>query len=100
MAFIAIEKTHRLYDGYMQAVTIQGQPLLLIQEQNQIYLLENRCPHMDTPLTCATIQNGFIRCPMHGIEFSLRDGQSKTGAGGCLKKYAVVYEGNQIGIVV
>ena len=100
MAFTAIEKLHRLHDGYKQTVSVQGKQLLLIQDRNQVYLVENRCPHMDAPLTYATINNGFIRCPMHGIEFSLRDGQSKTGVGGCLKKYPVAYEGNQIGIAL
>ena len=98
MAFFALEKAHRLYDGYFQAFNVRGLQLLLVQDGSQIHLIENRCPHMDAPLNHARIINGHIRCPMHGIEFNLSNGQPKNGVGGCIKRYKFCYEGNQIGI--
>lgn len=98
MAFIALEKMHRLHDGYLQSFNVNGLQLLLLQDRTRTYLIENRCPHMDAPLDFAKIQSGFIRCPMHGIEFNLDNGRAKNGVGGCLKRFSVCYEGNQVGI--
>ncbi|NIB41194.1 Rieske (2Fe-2S) protein [Pseudomaricurvus alkylphenolicus] len=101
MTYYPLEKLHQLYDGYQRAFRVQGLELLLIQDQQRTYLIENRCPHMDAPLTYASIRDGVIRCPMHGIEFNLDSGQGR--APGCLqplKSYTPVYEGNTIGIVI
>ena len=98
MSFVALEKLHRLYDGYLQAFNVQGHQLLLLQDGNDLHLIENQCPHMDAPLTYAKINHGYLRCPVHGIEFSLQNGAAKNGIGGCLKRYQLAYEGNQVGV--
>lgn len=98
MAFFPLEKSHRLHDGYQQSFFVDGVKLLLVQEGDDTHLLENRCPHMDSPLTDGNVQSGYIRCPMHGMEFSLSSGESKNGGGGCIKTLELSYEGNQIGV--
>lgn len=96
MAFYPLEKLHQLFDGYSRAFRVEGRDLLLVQSNGQVHLIENRCPHMDAPLTHATLNNGYIRCPLHGIEFNL-----VTGQGSCpqpLTHYEPIYEGNKVGI--
>ena len=103
MAFYPLEKLHHLHDGYLRAFKVAGRQLLLLQEQGQAYVIANRCPHMDAPLTHATVSNGVLRCPLHGIEFELQTGAARGGAAACvspLEKFAVIYEGNQLGVVL
>src|SRR5690606_5258154 len=103
MAFTPLEKLHALHDGYRRTFRIAGQELLLIQEEGQVALLANRCPHMDAPLHKGTVDNGVLRCPVHCIEFDLRTGQAQGSAAACvapLTFYPIAYEGNLLGIEV
>lgn len=90
-----------LYDGYCEPYRIQGESLLLIQEQGQQYLIENRCPHMDAPLATGQVLGDSIRCRAHGIVFSLQTGHALGPLAetlDCLKFYPVVYDGSRIGV--
>jgi len=96
MAFYPLEKLHRLHDGYSNPFRVGGRDLLLVQSDGVPFVIENRCPHMDAPLTYASVTKGRIRCPLHGIEFDLR-----TGRGTCAKplhSIPIVYDGNQLGV--
>ncbi|WP_096084456.1 Rieske (2Fe-2S) protein [Agaribacterium haliotis] len=102
MAFHALEQLSRLHDGYMKAFQVERLKLLLIHEAGKTYLIENRCPHMDVPLTMGQLlPEGKIRCMAHGIEFDLGSGK----AGGpladtldCLQHFKLAYEGSSVGV--
>ena len=101
MAFHALEKLMFLEDGYRREFIVDGIPLLLIQEDGQRYLIRNQCPHRGAALTEGPITAGAICCPNHGWSFNLSDGQCRLPAPGpCLTRYSLVYEGNQIGVVL
>ena len=99
MPFVALEKLHQLYDGYRKPIQLAGQQLLLLQENGKTRLIKNQCPHIGAPLTHATCEGEFLRCPMHGIEFDLHTGRSRSSV--CtqtLQFFLLVYEGNTIGV--
>jgi nitrite reductase/ring-hydroxylating ferredoxin subunit len=98
MAFYPIDKLHRLYDGYQRTLTLAGQSLLVVQDEGQLHILHNVCPHMDAPLTYATIKRGVLRCPLHGIEFQLSNGHALRSMVGPIQKFPVTYQGDQIGV--
>lgn len=101
MPFVALEKLHLLYDGYRKSIPLAGKPCLLLQENGRVSLIKNACPHAGAPLTHATYNDGYLRCPMHGIEFELSTGRSRSlGCVDGLQFIPLVYEGNQIGIEV
>ncbi|MDX1803568.1 MAG: Rieske (2Fe-2S) protein [Alcanivorax sp.] len=78
-------------------VRIDQQELLLIHEQGQSWLMSRRCPHADFPLDQATVHGNLLRCPGHGLEFSLRTGQC-TANRYCLRQYRLDYEGQWLGV--
>lgn len=103
MAYVALEKLHQLHDGYRRPLRLAGRELLLLQEEGKVYLIANRCPHMDAPLHKASIHNHVLRCPLHGIEFDLRDGRAQGNAASCvggLEYIPLVYDGNTLGVDV
>ncbi len=104
MAFYPLEMLSRMSDGYQKAFNIAGHRLLLIQMEGQPYVVENKCPHMGVSLVDATQMPGnLIRCKAHGIEFQLATGKAcgpLANTLACLKKYAVAYEGGQLGVDV
>ncbi|TVZ38999.1 nitrite reductase/ring-hydroxylating ferredoxin subunit [Alteromonadaceae bacterium 2753L.S.0a.02] len=102
MAFVPLEKLSRLHDGYQKAVTVGRHNLLLLQVDGNTYLIENRCPHMDVPLSQGVqVPGGLIRCRAHGIEFNLETGKALGPLANqldSLKKFTLVYDGDQVGI--
>lgn len=99
MQFLALERLHQLYDGYKKVFRIDGREWLLVQDEGQVSVFESRCPHMGASLNGASVEAGALRCPRHGMTFSLRDGRClTTGCENSLQFLRVAYEGNQIGI--
>ncbi len=101
MAFTAIAKVVDLYDGCRIPARIGRTHLLLLQWEGQVYLIEDKCPHMDAPLSTGKLSDGSIVCRVHGIGFKLCDGQALgplSDTLSCLKFFPVVYEGNWVGV--
>ena len=98
VSFYPLEKLMNLYDGYQRAFVVEGKPLLLIQDEGRCYLILNQCPHQSMPLTHGTVQQGHLRCPVHGMSFSLKTGISTDGCPAGLQFIPLAYEGNQLGV--
>jgi nitrite reductase/ring-hydroxylating ferredoxin subunit len=101
MAFYALANLVDLYDGYSAAFNLKGRSLLLLQEGGQPVIIENRCPHMDAPLSTGKLSQDAIVCRAHGIAFDLQSGRARGPLADtldCLQFFPVVYEGNKIGV--
>lgn len=98
MAFQSLEKLHRLHDGFIQSYRVGALDVLLIQWQGKLYGFRNYCPHQGAPLHHGSLHDGAIRCPLHGIEYRLDDGQPLMGFSDALRPVELVYEGNSVGV--
>lgn len=110
MAFVALEKLHKLYDGYRQRVRLAGSDWLLLQEEGKLYCIANQCPHMGAPLHNATlsyvplttggVKYPQLRCALHGMEFDLHSGKPVNAASceASLRYLPLVYNANQVGV--
>lgn len=102
-AFIELAKLSQLFDGYRKTIRVNDRDLLLVQTGGRVYVIENRCPHMDASLSRGSLSSdGTIRCPVHGIEFKLDDGLPCGPLAGSierLRRFKPVYEGNRVGIM-
>lgn len=99
MPFVALEKLHQLYDGYRKPIKLAGQNLLLLQERGRALLIKNQCPHAGAPMTYATSTDNCLRCPVHGIEFDLMTGRSRSPVcAQALQFIPLIYEGSNIGV--
>lgn len=98
MAFHGLERLINLYDGYCRSYQVAGRPLLLVQQDGQRYLLLNQCPHQQMSLTRATLNNGFIQCPSHGMRFNLATGETKDGCSDRLQFFKLSYDGAVVGV--
>lgn len=103
MRFYPLDKLFNLQDGYCQRFKIDHLHLLLVQQDNERYLIEADCPHRGHPLDTATIAAGSVCCPLHQYCFSLSDGQLLSyteEACRRLRTWPVTYEGNEIGVML
>jgi len=96
--FYPLERLINLYDGYQRAYQVQGHSLLLVQDNGRCYLMHNRCPHQQAPLSQATLSEGQLRCPLHGMSFDLLTGKTADGCSQSLQFVPIIYEGNQLGV--
>jgi nitrite reductase/ring-hydroxylating ferredoxin subunit len=55
-------------------VAIAGHTLLLIHENDTIYAVDNRCPHMGFPLHRGTVKDCILTCDWHYARFDLMSG--------------------------
>jgi nitrite reductase/ring-hydroxylating ferredoxin subunit len=58
-----------------KVVSAEGRAILVLLEQEKVYALDNRCPHMGFPLHRGTVRDGILTCHWHHAKFDL--------AGGC-----------------
>ncbi len=99
--FVPLAKLVDLYDGFRQTHMLAGKSYLLLQTDGKVFLIENRCPHMDAPLATGDIQGGAIRCKAHGIAFDLTSGKAQGPLAGtldCVERLELTYDGDKIGV--
>ncbi len=75
-------RTQRIRVGTVDEIKQQGtvvvsghdRPLAVFYHQDQIYAVDNRCPHMGFPLHQGTTQDGILTCHWHHARFDLASG--------------------------
>ncbi len=103
MRFYGLEKLINLHDDYMRHFRIDHRDLLLLQRRGEVFLIESRCPHRGHPLDAATIDRGVIECALHQYRFELAGGrlvQATEESCRDLRTYPVVFEGNEVGVML
>ena len=65
----------------------KGGEIALFKLNDQIFALENVCPHMGGPLGEGDIENCIVTCPWHGWQFDIRTGNSENMPEKMLKKF-------------
>ena len=104
MTFIPIAKRSDLKEGVVKRRRLKGLDLLLVQSRDQLFVIENRCPHDDSPLARGMVNEGCIRCPKHRIVFELASGRALGGEVVAslqrLRCFTPVWQGEQVGIEI
>jgi nitrite reductase/ring-hydroxylating ferredoxin subunit len=49
-------------------------PLLVVHNQDTVYTLDNRCPHLGFPLHRGSVEDGILTCHWHHARFDLASG--------------------------
>jgi 3-phenylpropionate/trans-cinnamate dioxygenase ferredoxin subunit len=70
--FVPVLEEKELQEGKMKLVRIEGLPILLIKQQGQIYVIDDRCPHMGCAFSGGTLEGTTIICPCHDWRFNLK----------------------------
>jgi len=55
-------------------VNLNGQPILLILEGDEVFAISGVCTHEEADLSYGTIRDNVIVCPLHSSEFDLKTG--------------------------
>ncbi len=63
-------------NGCVHAATADGLELVLVQWDDEVFALEDRCSHQDFPLSEGAVDDGKLECVFHGAKFDIRSGKA------------------------
>lgn len=63
---------------------------------DQVFAMDDTCPHKGGPLSEGIVHGTHVTCPLHNWVFDLNTGQAQGADDGSVKTYAVRVEGGRI----
>jgi nitrite reductase/ring-hydroxylating ferredoxin subunit len=73
-AFVQAAQFSNLRGKGSLSVQVDGHPVVLFLYGDQVYAVDNRCPHMGFPLDRGTVRDGILTCHWHHARFDLASG--------------------------
>lgn len=64
--------------------------------EDQVFALEDRCPHKGGPLSEGIVHGSKVTCPLHNWVFDMNTGQAQGADEGSVPTYATRVEGGRI----
>ena len=77
-------------------VHLDGHTICLFAEGEDVYAVDNRCPHMGFPLHRGTVGDGILTCHWHHARFDLATGGTFDQFADELRRFAVEVEGDDV----
>jgi nitrite reductase (NADH) small subunit/3-phenylpropionate/trans-cinnamate dioxygenase ferredoxin subunit len=89
MAWTSLCELDELREGAGKYVEIDGYMLAVFLHQQDVYVMDNTCPHAGRSLSGGMIEDGCAVCPWHGWSFHLKTGQLRDTPGVAVRTYKV-----------
>ena len=86
--------------GTLQAVEVDGLPVLLCSLDADVFAYRNACGGTALPLHLGTLAGGEIHCPWHGCRYDVRTGKQIGGIGLNLELFPVTVQDGMIRVAV
>jgi nitrite reductase (NADH) small subunit len=87
MSWVSLCELSELPEGRGKYVEIDGFQLAVFKSGEQVYALDNMCPHAGGSLAEGDIEEGCAVCPWHGWSFHLENGQLRDTPGVAITTY-------------
>lgn len=76
--------------------TARGDIAIFRTMDDQVFALDDKCPHKGGPLSQGIVQGESVTCPLHNWVISLRTGEAQGADQGCTRTIAVKLEDGRI----
>lgn len=73
--------------------------IALFRQDDQVYAINDLCPHRGAPLSEGFVDQGKVFCPWHCFDFHLQTGESTIASHLCVTTYPVRVDGDAISIL-
>lgn len=71
-------------------VQVQGGAIAIFRTRDdQVFALDDRCPHLGGPLSQGIVHDRSVTCPLHNLVIDLKSGEGQGPDGGCVRSYPV-----------
>jgi nitrite reductase (NADH) small subunit len=74
----------------------RGQIAVFRTVQDEVFALENRCPHKGGPLSEGIVHGRLVTCPLHNWVIGLEDGEAVGADKGCARRFPVRLEDGRV----
>jgi nitrite reductase (NADH) small subunit len=75
--------------GARCVVTPSGRIAVFRTQEDQVFALDNRCPHKGGPLAEGLVHGASVTCPLHSWVFDLATGRALGADEGAVRTYPV-----------
>src|SRR5215510_5842114 len=72
--FVRAASMNDLHGKGAIAANVDGHTIVLFAYGEQVYAVDNRCPHMGFPLDRGSVRDGILTCHWHHARFDLASG--------------------------
>ncbi len=79
-----------------QVAHLDGHVVCLFADGDEVYAVDNRCPHMGFPLHRGTVCDGILTCHWHHARFDLATGGTFDQFADELRRFPVVVDGDNV----
>jgi len=93
-------KPDEMAAGTICRIDVFGQRLALAFVDGKFHVLEGNCPHGPGQLGDGDLDGHVVTCPVHGLQFDVRDGQCGTDPDMVVAPVAVKVKGNKVLVMV
>lgn len=85
-----------LEDGRGRVVEVDGLELAVFRRGEEVYAVENSCPHRGGPLAFGDLRGVTVYCPLHAWPFDLRSGRCLEFPDAPVRAFRARVEGGQV----
>jgi len=82
--------------GARRVATPDGEISVFRNKSDEIFALENQCPHKGGPLSEGIVHGDTVTCPLHNWVISLRTGEAQGADKGCTQTVPVELRGREV----
>ena len=76
--------------------TAAGNIAVFRTESDEVFALDDRCPHKGGPLSQGIVHGRTVACPLHNQNIGLADGNALAPDTGCTKTFPVKVENGEV----
>ena len=69
-------------------------------EDDEVFALDDRCPHKGGPLSQGIVHNKRVTCPLHNFVIELASGEAVAPDHGCTRSHPVKVENGRLWLAV
>ena len=74
--FVRVAQLDDLREEGQEIVAPAGKSVALFYHDDEVYAVDNRCPHMGFPLSEGSVDDGILTCHWHHARFELACGDT------------------------
>ncbi len=76
--------------------TPMGRIAVFRTSQDEVFAIDDQCPHKGGPLSQGIVHGAQVTCPLHNWVFSLESGEAQGADEGAVRTYALRRDGETI----
>ena len=82
--------------GARRFQSASGEIAVFRTSSQEVFAIDNRCPHKSGPLSEGIVHDTGVTCPLHSWIIDLQTGEARGADSGCVKTYPAKIAGGRV----